>query len=514
MAILETTTTAAAATESAKLQRHFGRFDILFFLICTIVGVDTIASVASSGGEAFTWMVVLAVVFFVPQALLFAELGSAFPQEGGPYFWTRLAFGHLVGRGEQLPLLDHQPGLDRRHAGGRLRRRDRGVLQQREPAVHAGVLRGHAGLRLGVGARRHHVVLRAKWLPTAGAFARFLLLGLFTVTVRHLRRQARRARPRRAARTSPSYAGFVALVGVLLFNYVGFELPSSAGEEMTNPKRDVPFAIARSAVGSVLLYALPVLGILVVLPSSAVTNFSGFVDAMKDVFTVYGGSIAKDGTPHAQRRGHRPRRRLRDPVHPLPAHLGRHLDHGLGPGAGGVLLRRRGPAVPRRDQRQVRHPGPGEHLQRPRRDGDRRASPRPITSGNAAKYFGAVLGVTISTTLISYLGIYPAVWKLRRSHPDVDRPFRMPWMKPLTVILMLLVVVATIQLVAPGLGDSWFGANYAPDGWDPSQKWVYLLTEVIPVLSFAVIGVLFWWLGRSTRAEVVELDAIPAEAAD
>src|ERR1700761_3753404 len=96
MAIIETRT-AAAAAESAKLQRHFGRFDILFFLICTIVGVDTIASVASSGGEAFTWMGILAVLFFIPQALLFSELGAAFPQEGGPYLWTRLAFGRLVG---------------------------------------------------------------------------------------------------------------------------------------------------------------------------------------------------------------------------------------------------------------------------------------------------------------------------------------------------------------------------------------------------------------------------------
>src|SRR3984885_13308897 len=89
--------TEAADVESRKLQRHFGRFDILFFLICTIVGVDTIASVASHGGQAFTWMVIFAVLFFVPQALLFAELGTAFPQEGGPYLWTRLAFGHLVG---------------------------------------------------------------------------------------------------------------------------------------------------------------------------------------------------------------------------------------------------------------------------------------------------------------------------------------------------------------------------------------------------------------------------------
>jgi glutamate:GABA antiporter len=137
-----------------------------------------------------------------------------------------------------------------------------------------------------------------------------------------------------------------------------------------------------------------------------------------------------------------------------------------------------------------------------------------ITSGNAAKYFGAVLGVTISTTLISYIGIYPAVWKLRRSHPDVERPFRMPWMKPLTVLLLVLVVVATIQLIAPGLGDSWFGSDFAPDGWDPSQKWVYLLTEAIPVLCFVAIGVLFWWMGRGTRAEVVELEAIPVQAAD
>src|ERR1700684_664767 len=91
------TMTAAAALERQKLQRHFGRFDILFFLICTTVGGDTIATAARGGGQACTWMMVFAVVFFVPQALLFAELGSAFPQEGGPYFWTRLAFGHLAG---------------------------------------------------------------------------------------------------------------------------------------------------------------------------------------------------------------------------------------------------------------------------------------------------------------------------------------------------------------------------------------------------------------------------------
>src|SRR5260370_42702368 len=100
MTTLDTLT--VADVERQKLQRHFGRFDILFFLICTIVGVDTIATVAQGGGEAFTWMMIFAVVFFVPQALLFAHLGAAFPQGGGPYSWTRLAFGHLAGAGNNF----------------------------------------------------------------------------------------------------------------------------------------------------------------------------------------------------------------------------------------------------------------------------------------------------------------------------------------------------------------------------------------------------------------------------
>ena len=182
------------------------------------------------------------------------------------------------------------------------------------------------------------------------------------------------------------YAGFVLLIGVLLFNFVGFELPNSAGEEMTNPQRDVPFAIARSAIGSVILYALPVLGILVVLPSSAITNFSGFTSAMQDVFTVYGGTSPR-------RHGHADRAGLA--LGDLFAVLfilclltsGVDLDHGLGPGAGRVLLRRLGPAVPRRHQREVRHPGPGQRLQRHRRVTRRRpgatsspAATRPSTS--------------------------------------------------------------------------------------------------------------------------------------
>jgi len=504
-----TETTAAAATERAKLQRHFGRFDILFFLICTIVGVDTIASVASSGGEAFTWMIVLAVAFFVPQALLFAELGSAFPQEGGPYFWTRLAFGRLVGAVNNFLYWITNPVW----IGGTLAGACVGAIQvffNNGNALSTTAFYVVALVFVWVSVLAAIMSFsKAKWLPTAGAFARFGLLGLFTVSC-VIYASKHGVHGLGGSAYKPSYAGFVALVGVLLFNYVGFELPSSAGEEMTNPKRDVPFGIARSAVASVLLYALPVLGILIVLPATAVTNFGGFADAMKDVFTVYGGSVAKDGTPTLSGAG------------TVLAGIGAVLFilclltsgvtwimgsdralavscyDGAGPRFLGVINARYGTPV-----RVNIFSGIVATLIV--------ILAETITSGNAEKYFGAVLGVTISTTLISYLGIYPAVWKLRVSHPEVARPFRMPWMRPLTVILMALIVVATIQLIMPGLGDSWFGSNYLPDGWDSSEKWVYLLTEAVPVLCFAAFGVLFWALGSSTRAEVVALDPVEPE---
>jgi len=502
--------TVAASTERRKLQRHFGRFDILFFLICTIVGVDTIAAVAQGGGQAFTWMMIFAVVFFVPQALLFAELGTAFPQEGGPYMWTRLAFGHLAGAVNNFLYWITNPVW----IGGSLAISCIGAIE---------VFFNH-GANLPTGAS--YIVSLVfvwvtivaaitsfrvgKWLPTAGAFARFLLLGLFTITV-IIYAAKHGAHGLGASSYSTSFAGFVLLTGVLLFNFVGFELPNSAGEEMINPRRDVPFGIARSTVLSVLLYALPVIGILVVLPAKAITNFSGFISAIQDVFTVYGGHVAADGTATLSGAG---------------------LVLGdfcalifivclLTSGATWIMGSDRALAVSCYDGSGPRflgviHAKLGTPVRVNVFSGIVASIvvvlATQITSGNAAKYFDAVLGVTISTTLISYLLIYPALWKLRRSHPAVARPFRMPLYRFLTVVLMVLVAIASVQLIAPGLGDSWFGSNFAPDGWTYAERFTYLWTEAIPVLAFIVVGVLFWWLGRGTRAQTVEASAAASEA--
>jgi glutamate:GABA antiporter len=502
--------TAASVAESAKLRRHFGRFDILFFLICTIVGVDTIASVASNGGQAFTWLMVFALVFFVPQALLFAELGTAFPQEGGPYLWTRLAFGHLAGAVNNFLYWITNPvwiggSLTASCIGGvEIFFNHGNSLSTTMTYVVAlvfvwlTIVSAIASFRFG------------KWLPTAGAFARFIVLGLFTITVA-IYAAKHGVHGLGAGSYKPTASGFVLLTGLLLFGYVGFELPSSAGEEMVNPQRDVPFSIFRSAIGSVILYALPVLGILIVLPTAAIQNFSGFASAMQQAFTVYGGHVASDGTVTLSGAG--------TALGDICAIL--FILCLLTSGATWIMGSDRAMAVSCYDGAGPRFLGVIDaKFGTPVRVNVFSGVVASVvvvlslelTNGNAAKYFGAVLGVTISTTLVSYLLIYPALWKLRISHPQVARPFRMPFARTLTVVLMILVAIASIQLIAPGAGYHWFGGGFAPTGWGYAERFTYLWTELIPVVVFIGIGVLFWWLGRATRAQVVTQE--PTEAVD
>src|SRR5215211_6247035 len=57
-------------------------------LISTIVVLDTLGAVAKGGAQTLTWLAVVAALFFVPAGLVIAELGAAFPNQGGPYVWA------------------------------------------------------------------------------------------------------------------------------------------------------------------------------------------------------------------------------------------------------------------------------------------------------------------------------------------------------------------------------------------------------------------------------------------
>ena len=496
---LETLT--VADVERQKLQKHFGRFDILFFLVCTIVGVDTIATVAQGGGEAFTWMMIFAVAFFVPQALLFAELGTAFPQEGGPYYWTRLAFGHLAGAVNNFLYWITNPVW----IGGTLAISCIGAVEvffnhgnTVPTAVFYVITLAFVWVSIVAAITSFSV---GKWVPTAGAFARFLLLAMFIITVIVFAAK-HGVHGLGAASYSPTAGGFVLLVGVLLFNFVGFELPNAAGDEMKDPQRDVPFTVMRATIASVLLYGIPILAILMVLPADQITGLGGFIDAMKSVFTVYGGHTTSDGA--------------------VLTGAGKVLGDLMAAGFILVLLSSGTTWLMGSDRTQAvaGYDGAG-----PRILGyfsSRFGTPIVVnflsgavstivmvlafqlSGGNDEKYFNAVLNVVLLFTTISYIWIFPTLIKLRYTHPDVPRPYKVPfgmagvWI--CGVLTTFWALFASVVGLFPGLGDGGLLNDSAlPEGF---SRGTFELVVFIPLIVTLLVGILFYALGAKTRSQV------------
>ncbi|HEV7235596.1 MAG TPA: amino acid permease, partial [Ktedonobacteraceae bacterium] len=88
-------TTQATIEEKKKLRKEFNFFDMIFYTLAAIIGIDTLGAVSSNGGQALTWLLISAVTFLLPYGLLTAELGSTFTQEGGVYEWCKMAGGRF-----------------------------------------------------------------------------------------------------------------------------------------------------------------------------------------------------------------------------------------------------------------------------------------------------------------------------------------------------------------------------------------------------------------------------------
>jgi amino acid transporter len=508
--------TRAAALEKAKLQKHFGRIEIFFFLLCTLVGIDTIGAVAANGPEGFTWLIVMGLVFFLPYGLLTAELGAAFPEEGGPYVWTKLAFGRFgAAINAVIYWLSNPIWL-----GGTLAILAVAAFSEFIYPLHGiwKYLFAIAFIWIGILAAVLSFAI-GKWIPTIGAWVRIVVFGFFTVSV-IVYAIKNGVSGFGFGDFKPSYIGFVALVPLIFFNYVGFELPSTAGEEMKDPQKDVPFAVIRAALGTILLYGAPILAILLVLPKNGVTSLGGFLDAIKQVFTVYGGTVASEGHP-AELTG-------------LGAVLGTvacicFILALLSSGTTWIMGADRAQAAAGFDGAAPRSFG---HLS------GKYGTPivvniwsgaistvimflaYQLTGGNTGKYFVAVLGLAISTTTISYLLIFPTLYKLRKSHPDVERPYRVPGGDTgaliISIVTTAFAALATLALLWPGflqkdaeLALRDYGFCSKINDVVHCQRFQYELSQLVPLAIFVGMGVVFYFMGKRTREQEVD---IPFEA--
>ena len=75
------------------MEKKVSLFKMISFTVCGIVVLDTFVAPAAMGVSSITVWLLTAILFFVPYGLINAELGAAYPDDGGIYAWAKRAFG-------------------------------------------------------------------------------------------------------------------------------------------------------------------------------------------------------------------------------------------------------------------------------------------------------------------------------------------------------------------------------------------------------------------------------------
>jgi glutamate:GABA antiporter len=477
-----------AIQEKAKLRRVLGRLDLVLFTACAIVGLDSVAQAAEAGAQAITWLVISLLLFLIPYGMLTAELGSAFPVEGGPYEWARMAFGRPAGAVTAILYWLSNPLW----VGGTL---SAATIASLDAFVLTKPM--STGWEIVVGLAFIWVTVAiaiiafriGKWGPNIGTFVKMAVVVIFAVLfISYLVKHGRPAGASTAGDLKPSLDGFLTAIGIMVFLWVGFELSNGASEEMRNPQRDVPKMIVRSGVIAALLYGLVILGIVLVIPSARLSGVGGFVDAY---------SLVSGGVLHS---------------HPLNVVFALLVIMTL-IGSGSVWLEGadRTQAIAALDGAAPSWMGRFTSFGTPiavNLSSGVIASAMCVlvllvTKGSLANFFSVMLALTISSTTLSYIFIFPALTILRRRYPNAERPYRMPggalgaWAA--VIITELFVIVTVITLVWPGAINAMFGRSYSIEAsWGVSRKFFEVVT-LGSLLVMVALGLVFWIIGERKR---------------
>src|SRR5499425_864809 len=273
---------AAAVEERPHLKRVLGRRDLVLLFGVAVFNLNVLPSIAANGGVTIWLWIVALVFFFWPQGIAVIELAHRYPGEGGVYLWAKEVFGDfhgfLSGWCYWTNNMMYVPTVLLYFVGVSvfaLGPGHQGLAENKVFALTAClallvilVLLNIVGLGVG------------KWINNIGGIGTFvaaaLLMGLGLLVWMRFG-------------TSVTWADFqipanprfvLNSFGVICFGLVGLELASVMGDEIQDPAKTLPGAVAWGGVLSGLLYLGATLTLLIGVSKQEISVLQGIVQAV------------------------------------------------------------------------------------------------------------------------------------------------------------------------------------------------------------------------------------------
>jgi glutamate:GABA antiporter len=280
----EVTTTASApvSQEAPHLRRVLGKWDLVLLFVVAVFNLNVLPSIAANGGVTIWLWIISLTLFFWPQGIAVIELAHRYPGEGGVYLWAKEVFGDfhgfLSGWCYWTNNMMYVPTVMLYFVGvsvfvlgaGHQSLADNKTFALTASLVLLVILVVLNVIGLGVG----------KWVNNLGGLgtgiAAVLLIGLGIVVWTRFGTTVTAADFKIPANPRFVLNSF----GVICFGLVGLELASVMGDEIDNPQKTLPGAVAWGGVLSGLLYVGATLTLLVAVSKDSISVLQGIVQAV------------------------------------------------------------------------------------------------------------------------------------------------------------------------------------------------------------------------------------------
>ncbi|MGO9124447.1 MAG: APC family permease [Terriglobales bacterium] len=276
--------------DQPHLKRVLGRWDLVLLFVVAVFNLNVVPSIAANGGvTVWLWLIAL-LLFFWPQGIAVLELAHRFPGEGGVYLWAKEVFGDfhgfLSGWCYWTNNMLYVPTVMLYFVGVSVFVLGPGhaaLADNKAFALGASILLlalltilNIVGLSVG------------KWLNNLGGIgtgiAAATLIGLGVIVLSRFGTSITSADFK--IPTDPRFV--LNSFGVICFGLVGLELASVMGDEIRDPSRTLPGAVAWGGVLSGLLYIGATLTLLIAVGKNDISVLQGIVQAVSHMATRVG----------------------------------------------------------------------------------------------------------------------------------------------------------------------------------------------------------------------------------
>ncbi len=273
----------------SQSKRILSVFSLVMINVIAVDSLRTLPLTAKLGLSLVSYYLVAAVAFFIPVALVAAELATTFPETGGIYIWVREAFGRRAGFItiwlQWIYNVVWYPTILAFIAA------TVAYLFSPELANHKYYLLGSIislfwlfTLLNCFGMKVSSIVsIIGATIGTLVPMVGIIILGIIWLV------QGRPIEIDFSGSIFPDFSalGNLSLFSAVLFGLLGMEMSAVHAEEVKNPQRDYPRALLYSTI---LIFSTLVLGslaIIIVVPESKLSVVSGLIDAYAIFFNAY-----------------------------------------------------------------------------------------------------------------------------------------------------------------------------------------------------------------------------------